>query len=41
LFEASRAGAAKAPDAALKTIATQSAILVLLNMVVSPRLMIR
>ena len=36
LFEASRTGAANAPDAALKTIVTERAILVLLNMVVSP-----
>jgi hypothetical protein len=41
LFEASRTGAAETPDAALKTIAAQSAIMVLSNMAVSPGLMIR
>lgn len=40
LFEAMRTGAAKAPDAVLKTIATERAMLALLNMVVSPRLSI-
>ena len=40
LFEATRTGVAKAPDAALKAIATERAMLALLNMVVSPRLSI-